>query len=272
MDNMISKLQIINSNGFSIYRKDFNEETVDEQLFSGMISAISTVSNEVFNKEIGNIVFEENKGSVSIVTKETDSRELKIFFIYITEKEIKRDILKFISKKIYDKFKKEITKKHQNLPNKKLRRKIDESIKKFLDKNGKILKDKIKRKDIEMKEKTYKLIKFLEKILDYKYKDKYKKIKETNTLKIIRVPIAYYEKDKNKLDLFLDIKEYIADQINIKFIILVNGKEKKYKNLTKEYNLIFTKEKIKRRFTLKDLKETLLEIIENIPKIIEEKQ
>jgi len=101
---MINYLLICDSHGFTHFNKAFTEKynKLDYDLFGGFLSALTQVGNALFQKTLAKVLFGENLNEIiTIITKEFFDKEYKIYFIFLTEKDIPFKKLRGISDGIY---------------------------------------------------------------------------------------------------------------------------------------------------------------------------
>ena len=83
---MIKSILICDSQGYPFYMKqiDSTMTEMEPSIFSGLISAISTIGKQLFNEDIATITYGD-KYEITIITKELLSSEKTIYFVFVLE-------------------------------------------------------------------------------------------------------------------------------------------------------------------------------------------
>ncbi|UYP47123.1 hypothetical protein NEF87_003408 [Candidatus Lokiarchaeum ossiferum] len=105
---MIKCLQICDSLGFPFFNRIFgNFPEMDETLLAGLISAISSISNQIFHQKLATITFGEGKGKSNIVIVQKDFLQEKksIYFVFFIQGECDMVLIKEVSTEIFIKLK-----------------------------------------------------------------------------------------------------------------------------------------------------------------------
>ncbi|MGV9172834.1 MAG: hypothetical protein ACOC44_12865 [Promethearchaeia archaeon] len=102
---MIQKLLICDSQGYPFYSRNIDESLpeMNRSLLSGLISAIGTIGDKIFNKKIANISFGNGSGGsyISIVTKDLLFEEKSIYFVFFMQGKCDTRLIKEISTTIF---------------------------------------------------------------------------------------------------------------------------------------------------------------------------
>ena len=79
---MIKSILICDSQGYPFYMKQIDPTMteMDSSIFSGLISAISTIGKQLFNEDIATITYGD-KYKITIITKELISYQKTIYFV-----------------------------------------------------------------------------------------------------------------------------------------------------------------------------------------------
>lgn len=99
---MIKSILICDSTGYPFYLKkiDPNFSEMDESIFSGLISAISTIGKQLFAEDIATITYGE-KYEITIITKELISDQKTIYFVFVIEGESDLKLMRRLSTNIF---------------------------------------------------------------------------------------------------------------------------------------------------------------------------
>jgi len=83
---MIKTILICDSQGYPFYMKQIDPTMteMDSSIFSGLISAISTIGKQLFNEDIATITYGD-KYKITIITKELISYQKTIYFVFLLE-------------------------------------------------------------------------------------------------------------------------------------------------------------------------------------------
>ncbi len=99
---MIKSILICDSQGYPFYLKkiDPNMAEMDSSIFSGLISAISTIGKQLFNEDIATITYGD-KYKITIITKELLQIEKTIYFVFLVEGEADLKLMRRLSTNIF---------------------------------------------------------------------------------------------------------------------------------------------------------------------------
>ena len=73
---------------------------MDSSIFSGLISAISTIGKQLFNEDIATITYGD-KYKITIITKELLQIEKTIYFVFLVEGEADLKLMRRLSTNIF---------------------------------------------------------------------------------------------------------------------------------------------------------------------------
>ena len=82
----IDAIFITDRTGINYYDRQFNGFSINEpSLMTGLLSAMSSVGREIFNKDIANLTFGEGKNTINIalIIKDIQRLSKRIFFVFI---------------------------------------------------------------------------------------------------------------------------------------------------------------------------------------------
>jgi len=85
---MIKSFLVCDSIGYPFYSKRTNSsiQEFEPEILSGLLSAISTIGKNLFNKEIANITFGDNaEFGITIISKELFGKDKSIYFVFVSE-------------------------------------------------------------------------------------------------------------------------------------------------------------------------------------------
>lgn len=99
---MIKSILICDSQGYPFYLKNFDTTFIemDESIFSGLISAISTIGKQLFAEDIATITYGE-KYEITIITKELIADQKTIYFVFVIEGEADLKLMRRLSTNIF---------------------------------------------------------------------------------------------------------------------------------------------------------------------------
>ena len=99
---MIKSILICDSQGYPFYMKkiDPSMTEMDPSIFSGLISAISTIGKQLFNEDIATITYGD-KYKITIITKELFGKEKTIYFVFVLEGDGDLKLMRRLSTNIF---------------------------------------------------------------------------------------------------------------------------------------------------------------------------
>ena len=99
---MIKSILICDSQGYPFYSKqiDTSMTEMEPSIFSGLISAISTIGKQLFNEDIATITYGD-KYRITIITKELIGKEKTIYFVFVLEGEGDLKLMRRLSTNIF---------------------------------------------------------------------------------------------------------------------------------------------------------------------------
>ncbi|HDZ18728.1 hypothetical protein LCGC14_0412920 [marine sediment metagenome] len=99
---MIKSILICDSTGYPFYLKQIDPTMaeMDSSIFSGLISAISTIGKQLFNEDIATITYGD-KYKITIITKELLQIEKTIYFVFLVEGDADLKLMRRLSTNIF---------------------------------------------------------------------------------------------------------------------------------------------------------------------------
>ena len=99
---MIKSVLICDSTGYPFYSRKIDPKIgeIDPAIFSGLISAIGAIGNELFKEDIATITYGENY-EITIITQELFGNQKSIYFVFIIEGERDIKLMKKLSSNIF---------------------------------------------------------------------------------------------------------------------------------------------------------------------------
>ncbi len=99
---MIKSILICDSTGYPFYLKQIDPTMteMDSSIFSGLISAISTIGKQLFNEDIATITYGD-KYKITIITKELRKIEKTIYFVFLVEGDTDLKLMRRLSTNIF---------------------------------------------------------------------------------------------------------------------------------------------------------------------------